>query len=70
MKIKKDPVHREFKRAKGGEKRPKVLFSQNQNYFIHHVASFINDWQWFSSTSLSLLIYNRIGQEQYKVNRA
>ena len=25
MKIKKDPVHREFKRAKGGERRPKVL---------------------------------------------
>jgi len=27
VKIKKDPVHREFKRAKGGERRPKVLFS-------------------------------------------
>jgi len=26
VKIKKDPVHREFKRAKGGERRPKVLF--------------------------------------------
>ena len=26
VKIKKDPVHREFKRAKGGERRPKVFF--------------------------------------------
>ena len=31
VKIKKDPVHREFKRAKGGERRPKVLLSNYSN---------------------------------------
>ncbi|KAJ7360388.1 hypothetical protein OS493_017021 [Desmophyllum pertusum] len=45
VKIKKDPVHREFKRAKGGERRPKdfqQLAPSNRNEQQAHAAAMKN----------------------------
>ncbi|CAH3175618.1 unnamed protein product [Porites lobata] len=57
VKIKKDPVHREFKRAKGSERRPKTDFQQqqlpssNRNEQQSHAAAMKNLYESFVPAS-------------------